>query len=91
MAQANFAYSLPASDPAGVPLALSIFADRADVRLEMRGDAEMAGFRLAQVGGLDLLLDGEASGLGGVVMVDCLRNVQGLKSELAVRIIGSDR
>lgn len=71
MAQANFTYSLPASDPAGVPLALSIFADRADVRLEMRGDAEMAGFRLAQVGGLDLLLDGEASGLGGVVMVDC--------------------
>lgn len=71
MAQANFAYSLPARDPAGVPLALSIFADRADVRLEMRDDAEMAGFRLAQVGGLDLLLDGEALGLGGVVMVDC--------------------
>ncbi len=71
MAQANFAYSLPANDPAGVPLALSIFADRADVRLEMQDDAEMAGCRLAQVGGLDLLLDGEALALGGVVMVDC--------------------
>lgn len=71
MGQANFAYSASASDLVGIPLVLSVFADRADLRLEMCADAEMAGFRLAQVGGLDLLLEGEALGLGGVVMVDC--------------------
>ena len=71
MAQADFAYALPANDAAGVPLLLSVFADRADVRLEMRGDAEMAGFRIGQVGALADLLEGEAAGLGGVVLVDC--------------------
>ncbi len=71
MAQADFAYALPANDAAGVPLLLSVFADRADVRLEMRDDAEMAGFRIGQVGGLADLLDGQAQGLGGVVLVDC--------------------
>lgn len=71
MVQANFAYAMPANDPAGVPLALSVFADRVDVRQELRDDAELAGFRIGQIGVLADLLEGEALGLGGVVLVDC--------------------
>ena len=71
MAQANFSYAVPANDPAGVPLAVSIFADRGDVRQELRDDAELAGFRIAQASGLGALLEGDAQGLGGVVLVDC--------------------
>ena len=54
MAQSNFAYSAAANDPAGLPLALSVFADRAHLRDEMRDDAELAGFRIAEVGGIDM-------------------------------------
>ncbi len=35
-----------ANDPAGVPLAVSIYADRAHLQATMREDAEAAGFRL---------------------------------------------
>ena len=50
MAQANFAYASAANDAAGLPLALSVFADRAHLRELMREDAEAAGFRLALAG-----------------------------------------
>jgi hypothetical protein len=43
---ANFAYDAPASDPAGLPLALSVFADRPHLRDQMREDAVAAGFRI---------------------------------------------
>ena len=71
MAQANFAYDSAAGDAAGVPLCLSVFADRPHVADQMREDAEAAGFRIAAGGGLDGLLEGEAAPLGDVVLVDC--------------------
>lgn len=71
MPQANFAYSTAANDPAGLPLALSIFADRAHLRATMRDDAEAAGFRIVEVAGIVELLEGRARPLGDVVLVDC--------------------
>jgi hypothetical protein len=69
MPQANFAYA--ANDAAGLPLALSIFADRAHLREQMREDAELAGFRIVETGELALLLEGEARPLGELVLLDC--------------------
>ena len=75
MAQSNFAYLTPSNDAAGLPLALSIFADRTHLRGQIGDDAQMAGLRLAQSGEMALLLTaGEASPLGDVVMVDCPGN-----------------
>ncbi len=71
MPQANFAYTAPANDAAGLPLALSIFADRAHVREQLREDAEAAGFRIAETGEVAGLLEGEARPLGEVVLLDC--------------------
>ena len=71
MPQANFAYSDPASDAAGLPLALSIFADRTHLRDELRGDAAAAGFRIAEAAGVAALLEGDALPLGEVVLLDC--------------------
>lgn len=71
MTQANFAYSAPANDAAGLPLALSIFADRGHVRDLLRDDAEAAGFRIAEAGEVAALLAGEARPLGEVVLLDC--------------------
>jgi DNA-binding transcriptional ArsR family regulator len=74
MTQADFAYE-PANDAArdgsGMPLALSIFADRAHLREDLREDAEAAGFRIALCDDLAALLDGEVQSLGEVVLVDC--------------------
>ena len=73
--QSNFAYLTASNDAAGLPLALSIFADRAHVRGQIGDDAQMAGLRLAQSGEIALLLTGgEAQPLGDVVMVDCPGN-----------------
>ncbi|MFZ1744252.1 MAG: winged helix DNA-binding protein [Pontixanthobacter sp.] len=76
-AQADFHYQTSeitrdaANDPAGVPLAVSIFADRAHIRDTIRDDALAAGFRLGIVGDLTNLLEGKASALGDAVLVDC--------------------
>lgn len=71
MAQANFHYE-PANDRAGLPLGLSIFADRPHVRAEMRDDAEAAGFRLSACGDVAALLTGDdVHVLGEVVLLDC--------------------
>lgn len=71
MSQANFAYSSAANDAAGLPLTLSIFADRPHVEAVVREDAEAAGFRLVAGGPVAALLDDEARVLGEVVLVDC--------------------
>ena len=75
MPQANFAYSAPvrdiAKDVGGLPVALSIFADRVHLRDQMRDDAEAAGFRIAEAAGVAGLLEGEARPLGEVVLLDC--------------------
>jgi hypothetical protein len=71
MAQANFAYAVPANDAAGLPIALSVFADRVHLRAEIQEDAQAAGLRIAEAGDLASLLDGDARPLGEVVLVDC--------------------
>lgn len=71
MSQANFAYSSAANDAAGLPLTLSVFADRPHVEAVVREDAEAAGFRLVAGGPVAALLDDEARALGEVVLVDC--------------------
>jgi hypothetical protein len=71
MPQANFAYAEGANDAAGLPLALSVFADRPHLREEMRGDALAAGFRVTHAAEIASLLEGEARPLGDVVLLDC--------------------
>ena len=72
MAQADFAYQ-PASDAAGLRLAVSVFADRARVREEIREDAAAAGLAVRECGSVAALLEGEARPLGEVVLLDCPR------------------
>lgn len=71
MHSANIAYDVAGSDAAGLPLAVSIFADRAHLRDGLRDDVVCAGFRVVQTEELSLLLEGEARPLGDVVLVDC--------------------
>ena len=71
MSQTNFAYAAPVNDAAGLPLTLSIYADRAHLRGTIRDDAEAAGFRIAEVADVASLLEGEAQVLGEVVLLDC--------------------
>ncbi|MFN5783672.1 MAG: MarR family transcriptional regulator [Novosphingobium sp.] len=71
MSQSNFAYSTPANDAAGLPLTLSVFADRDHVREQLGEDAAAAGFRVSEVGEVAALLDGDVRPLGEVVLLDC--------------------
>jgi len=71
MGQANFSYSTAANDAAGLPLTLSIFADRPRVASELRDDAAAAGFRVAAAEPVGSLLEDEARALSEVVLVDC--------------------
>ena len=70
MPQADFAYA-PANDPAGMPLAVSIFADRAQLREQVRDDVAAAGLALRECGEVAALLEGEPRPLGEVVVLDC--------------------
>jgi hypothetical protein len=66
----DFAYGA-ANDAAGLKLALSIYADRAHLRGQLREDAEGAGFRIAEAAGINALHDAQPRPLGEVVLVDC--------------------
>ncbi|MBD3729588.1 MAG: winged helix DNA-binding protein [Sphingomonadales bacterium] len=71
MPQADFAYQ-PANDAAGIPLSVSIFADRPPLREQLCDDAVAAGFRLGQTGAMGQLVDAaEIHALGDLVLVDC--------------------
>ena len=72
MQQADFVYQ-PANDAAGLPLAVSIFADRAHVREEIRRDVAAAGLEVRECGSVAALLEGEPRPLGEVVLLDCPR------------------
>jgi DNA-binding response OmpR family regulator len=54
-----------------LPLAVSIFADRAHVRAEMGEDATAAGFRVVTSSDLAELLSEGPQGLGDIIVVDC--------------------
>lgn len=72
MLQADLSYR-PVCDAAGLPISVSIFADRSDVLAAWREDAELAGMRIARAGGLDPCDEGAARALGDIVLVDCPR------------------
>ena len=80
--QADFAYA-PANDAAGMPLAVSIFADGPVLRDEMREDVETAGLALRECGSVAALLEGEARPLGEVVLLDCPAVDAGMLAALA--------
>jgi hypothetical protein len=69
--QADFRYDQPSRDGAGLPLCVSIFADRGHVRDTIREDALVAGLNVRAAAGLATLLEGSARALGDVVMIDC--------------------
>lgn len=68
---ADFSYGSGHAVPSEMPIALSIYADRAHLRATMREDAAVAGLRVTTAAGLDVLFMSEARPLGDVVMVDC--------------------
>jgi hypothetical protein len=68
--QPDFAYA-PANDSIGVPLAVSIFADRAHLRDEIRDDAAATGLAVRECGEVAALLEGGPRPLGEVVLLDC--------------------
>lgn len=70
MLQADFAYA-PANDASAAPLAVSIFADRPNLREELREDAEAAGLFVRECGPVAALLEGEPCALGEFVLLDC--------------------
>jgi hypothetical protein len=70
MPQADFVYQ-PANDAAGMPLAVSIFADRTPLREELRDDVAAAGLQVRECGSLAALLEGDPRPLGEVVLLDC--------------------
>jgi len=67
----DFSYGSGHAGPSAMPIALSIYADRAHLRATLREDAAAAGLRVTTAAGLDVLFMSEARPLGDVVMVDC--------------------
>jgi hypothetical protein len=82
MPHADFAYA-PANDTTGVPLAVSIFADRAHLRDEIRDDAAAAGLAVRECGEVAALLEGGPRPLGEVVLLDCPSVDAGMLAALA--------
>lgn len=70
MGQADFVYDTLA-DVAGIAPSVSIFADCAARRAELRDDAQEAGFVLREVAGLAGLHEGSPRPLGDAVLIDC--------------------
>jgi len=67
----DWTYGATEDAPAGLPLALSIYADRAIVRSVLAEDAQAAGLRVSVATDLASLGQGEARPLGDVVLIDC--------------------
>lgn len=70
MQAATFDYA-PAGDFAALPLAVSVFADRAHVRGQIVDDALSAGFNIIRQAELADILEGGPISLGEIVLVDC--------------------
>ncbi|QKG70085.1 helix-turn-helix domain-containing protein [Erythrobacter mangrovi] len=68
--QADFQYE-PAQDGAGCQLGVTVLADRAHIRGELRDDAEAAGFRILHSCSLAEYAQGELTALGDLVLIDC--------------------
>ncbi|QPC99449.1 MarR family transcriptional regulator [Qipengyuania soli] len=68
--QADFLYDA-AEDGAGCQLGVTVLADRAHIRGELRDDAEAAGFRILHSCSLEEYARGAITALGDVVLIDC--------------------
>ena len=68
--QADFLYET-AEDGAGCQLGVTVLADRAHIRGELRDDAEAAGFRILHSCSLEDYARGAITALGDVVLIDC--------------------
>ncbi len=66
----DFAYGA-SQDAAALKLSVSIFADRAHVRDQLREDAQGAGFCIAETASLAALYDEDERPLGEIVLLDC--------------------
>ena len=71
MSQRDFIYETASTGPAGLAVALSVYADLDHLRDQLRDDAVAAGFRIAGTGAVATLLTDEAPPLGDVVLLDC--------------------
>lgn len=75
MSATDFSYDLTggdlASDAAGVPARIAVFAESAVRRSDMLGDLAGAGFRTIDGGTLAALIDDGVTMMGDVVLVDC--------------------
>lgn len=67
----DFAYGAAAKGEAGPRLKVSIFADRASLREDLRDDVMALGLRVAEASPVERLLAEDAAPLGDVVMLDC--------------------
>ena len=68
--EADFQYE-PVRDAAGCQLEVTVLADRAHIRAEMREDAAAAGFRIRECCNLEEYAQGPLGALGDLVLVDC--------------------
>lgn len=90
-AQGGAQFSL--SDHAPVSPVVSIFADRAHLRADMRSDAEAAGMRVTTCDAVAALVDELPVALGDVVLLDCpVLDAAGMAalSRLDVRAVQAD-
>lgn len=69
MGQAQFVYD--ATPDAGFGVSASIFADRDEVRDQIRNDARESGLVVRECGSLDAVLADQPRPLGDVVLLDC--------------------
>jgi hypothetical protein len=67
----DWTYGATQDSPVGLPLALSIYADRPLVRSVLAEDAQAAGLRVSVASELSALSLDDARPLGDVVLVDC--------------------
>lgn len=72
MAHADFTYA-PAAHTAGLPLGVSIFADRPNLREQMREDAEAAGLAVRECGAVAAMSEEGPRALGEVILCDLPR------------------
>ncbi len=68
--QEDFSYE-PVCDAAGCQLGVTVLADRAHVRAQLRDDAEAAGFRILTSASLQDYAAGPMTALGDLVLIDC--------------------
>ena len=67
----DWSYGATQDSPAGLPLSLSIYADRSRIRGILSEDAQAAGLRVSVSSNLAALSQSEARPLGDVVVIDC--------------------